>query len=151
MVQHSEMLSSKKLSRVLKLACGILVLTIVGWVLCSVGRGQTANRSASAPGRVEAASDILSLGTSATGTIAELLVKAGDHVQPGQHLVRVECGNVERELEARKSDLAAAEAALSRIVRGPRSEEVRIGIANVNLADARLQEAEKSFQRKQQL
>src|ERR1700680_4306573 len=123
MVQHSEMLSSKKLSRVLKLACGILVLTIVGWVLCSVGRGQTANRSASAPGRVEAASDVLSLGTSATGTIAELLVKAGDRVQAGQHLVRVEYRNIERELEARKSDLAASEAVFARISHGPRPEE----------------------------
>ncbi len=104
-----------------------------------------------APGRVEAASDVLSLGTSATGTIAELLVDAGAHVQAGQRLVRVECRNIERELEARRSDLAAAEAALSRTVHGPRPEEISIGIANVNLADARLQEAEKSLQRTQQL
>jgi multidrug resistance efflux pump len=104
-----------------------------------------------APGRVEAASEVLSLGTSATGTIAELLVDAGAHVQAGQRLVRVECRNIERELEARRSDLAAAEAALSRTVHGPRPEEISIGIANVNLADARLQEAEKSLQRTQQL
>jgi HlyD family secretion protein len=34
---------------------------------------------------------------------------------------------------------------------GPRPEEITIGIANVNLADARLQEAEKVLQRTQQL
>jgi len=48
------------------------------------GRGQPANKSTSAPGRVEGGSDVLSLGTSATGTVAELLVKAGDRVQAGQ-------------------------------------------------------------------
>ena len=105
----------------------------------------------SAAGRVEGGSDVLSLGTSATGTIAELLVQAGAHVQAGQHLVRVECTNVERELEARKSDLAAAELFYLRTLHGPRTEEISVGIANVNLADARLQEAEKALRRTQQL
>ena len=133
-----------------KLLPGLLVAATAWWGPGGVGMGQPAD-SAAASGRVEGGSDILSLGTSATGTIAELLVGAGDHVQAGQRLVRVECGNIERELEARKSDLAAAEAALSRTVHGPRPEEMSIGIANVNLADARLQEAEKSFDRTQQL
>jgi multidrug resistance efflux pump len=93
----------------------------------------------------------LSLGTSATGTIVALLVNAGAHVQAGQHLVRVECGNVERELEARQSDLAAAEAFYLRSLHGPRTEEISVGIANVNLADARLQEADKVLKRTQQL
>jgi multidrug efflux pump subunit AcrA (membrane-fusion protein) len=115
--------------------------------LSSVGTGQpVAAQSVSAitaAGRVEGGGDVLSLGTSATGTIAALLVKVGDHVQPGQHLVRVECSNVERELEARKSDLAAAEAFYLRTLHGPRPEEISVGVANVNLADARLQEAQK--------
>jgi multidrug resistance efflux pump len=151
MVHRPELLSSKKLSRVAKLACGIFALTIVGWGLCGVVRGQTAYRSASAPGRVEAGSDVLSLGTSATGTIAELPVKAGDRVQAGQHLARVECRNIEREVEARESDLAASEAVFARISHGSRPEEIAIGVANVNLAEARLHEAEKQFQRAQTL
>jgi multidrug resistance efflux pump len=102
-------------------------------------------------GRVEGASEVLSLGTSATGTIAEVLVTVGDHVKAGQHLVRVECSNIEHELQARNSDLAAAEAAFLRVLHGPRPEEISIGVANVNLADARSQEADKSFQRTQQL
>jgi multidrug efflux pump subunit AcrA (membrane-fusion protein) len=88
---------------------------------------------------------VLSLGTSATGTIAALLVKAGEHVQPGQHLVRVECSNVERDVGARKSDLAATEAFNLRTLHGPRLEEISVGIANVNLAEARLQEAQKAL------
>jgi multidrug resistance efflux pump len=113
----------------------------------NAGKGQPADGTTPAPGRVEGGSDVLSLGTSATGTIAQLLVSAGAHVTAGQHLVRVECGNVERELDARKSDLAAAEASYMRTVHGPRPEEISIGIANVHLAEARLAEADKALQR----
>jgi HlyD family secretion protein len=80
-----------------------------------------------------------------------LLVEPGARVQAGQLLVRVECRNIERELEARNSDLAAAEAVYLRTLHGPRPEEITIGIANVNLAEARSQEAEKSLQRTQLL
>jgi multidrug resistance efflux pump len=101
----------------------------------------------SAPGRVEGRSDVLSLGTSVTGTIAELLVGPGSRVAEGQHLVKVECGPIERELDARKSDLDAAEATFLRTLHGPRVEEIAIGVANVNLADARLREAQRSLDR----
>jgi HlyD family secretion protein len=151
MFQRSALLSRKKLSRAVRLVCGVLILTMVWWGLPGLGRGQPANRSTSAPGRVEGGSDVLALGTSATGTIAELLVKAGDRVKAGQHLVRVECRNIERELEARGSDLAASEAVFARISHGSRPEEIAIGVANVNLAEARLHEAEKQFQRAQTL
>jgi HlyD family secretion protein len=105
----------------------------------------------SALGRVEGHSDVLSIGTSATGTIAELLVGPGTRVAAGQHLVKVECGPIERELDARKSDLDAAEAAFLRTLHGPRPEEIAIGVANVNLADARLREAQRSLDRIHQL
>ena len=139
-----------------KLLLGLLIVAAAAWWgLSSVGTGQpVAAQSASATtaaGRVEGGSDVFSLGTSATGTIAELLVKAGDHVHPGQHLVRVECSNVERELEARRSDLAAGEAFYLRTLHGPRPEEISVGVANVNLAEARLQEAQKALLRTQQL
>jgi HlyD family secretion protein len=133
----------------------LLFAAAAWWGLSSFGTGRpVAAQSASpvtAAGRVEGGSDVLSLGTSATGTIAALQVKAGDHVEPGQQLVRVECGNVERDLEARKADLAAAEAFNLRTLHGPRQEEISVGIANVNLAEARLQEAEKALQRTQLL
>jgi HlyD family secretion protein len=149
-VARERVFSEWKLRPAAILLLGLLIVA-VGWYGSGTGMGQPADATTSAPGRVEGGSDVLSLGTSATGTIAELLVSAGAHVQVGQHLVRVECGNVARELEARKSDLAAAEAAYSRTLHGPRPEEISIGIANVNLADARLQEAEKALQRTQQL
>jgi len=151
---QGRMFSQKKLRWAANLLPGLLIVAIAWWGWGHAGMGQPAannNNTASAPGRVEGAGDVRSLGTSATGTIAELLVDAGTHVQPGQHLVRVECANIERELEARKSDLAAAEAAFTRTLHGPRPEEIAIGIANVNLADARSQEADKALRRTQQL
>jgi multidrug resistance efflux pump len=141
----------QKRQQAVKLLPGLLVVATAWWGSGGVALGQFLDATTAAPGRVEGGSDVLSLGTSATGTIAELLVDAGAHVQAGQHLVRVECRNVERELEARKSDLAAAEAAYSRTLHGPRPEEITIGIANVNLAEARLQEADKVLQRTQLL
>jgi multidrug efflux pump subunit AcrA (membrane-fusion protein) len=47
-------------------------------VIAPTAYGQTPNGPVSAVGRIEGGSDVLSLGTSATGTIAQLLVKAGD-------------------------------------------------------------------------
>ena len=151
MFQRLEILSNKRLSLAAKLGCGVLVVTTVWWGWPGVGTGQPANKSMSAPGRVEGGSDVLSLGTSATGTIAELLVKADDRAQAGQPLVRVDCRAIERELAARESDLAASEAVFDRVSHGSRPEEIAIGVANVNLAEARLQEADKQFQRAQTL
>jgi multidrug efflux pump subunit AcrA (membrane-fusion protein) len=88
----------------------VIVAAAAWWGPSSVGIGQpVATRSPadvkSVAGRVEGGSE----GASATGTIAELLVRAGARVQAGQQLVRVECSAIERELEARKTDLAAAQ------------------------------------------
>jgi len=130
---------------------GSLIVAAAWWGGSVVGTAQTTDVPAPTPGRVEGASDILSLGTAATGTVAELLVRPGARVQAGQHLLRIECGNIERELEARRSDLAAAEAAYLRVLHGPRPEEVAIGMANVNLAEARSEEANKTLARAHQL
>jgi HlyD family secretion protein len=113
--------------------------------------GQRPNGPVSATGRIEGGSDVLSLGTSATGTIAQLLIKAGDHVEAGQHLLRVDCRAIEAEKTARESDLAASESAFARVTHGSRPEEIAIGEANVNLAEARLLEAQKAFDRAQAL
>jgi HlyD family secretion protein len=150
MLQHSFKFAAK-------LVPGLLIVAATAWWgLSIVGTSQSVRAQSpanvkSAAGRVEGGGDVLSLGVSATGTIAELLVHAGAHVQAGQHLVRVECSAIEREFDARKSELAAAESFYLRTLHGPRPEEISVGIANVNLADARLQEAEKVLQRTQQL
>jgi multidrug resistance efflux pump len=93
-----------------------------------------------APGRLEAGGP-MPIGTAVSGIIAEVLVHEGDRVAAGQLLVRITCETFEKELEARKSFLASAQAAFERTVNGPRPEEIGIGIANVGLAEARSEEA----------
>jgi HlyD family secretion protein len=71
--------------------------------------------------------------------------------RPGKTLLQVECRNLESEISARQSDLAASEAVFAHITHGSRPEEIAIGEANVNLASARLLEAQKAFDRAQAL
>ena len=128
-----------------------VILAICSLVIVGAAEGQSHSGPVSAAGRIEGGGDVLSLGTPATGTIAQLLVKAGDHVEAGQHLLRVDCRAIEAEQTARESDLAASEAAFARVTHGSRPEEIGIGEANVNLAEARLREAQKQFDRAQTL
>jgi HlyD family secretion protein len=127
------------------------VVALCALAVSGAANGQTPSGPVSAAGRIEGGSEVLSLGTAATGTVAQLLVKAGDHVKAGQHLLRVDCRAIEAEQTARESDLAAAEAAFERVTHGSRAEEIAIGEANVNLAEARLHEAQKQFDRAQSL
>jgi multidrug resistance efflux pump len=127
---------------------------LIALFVCGTGwtaSAQPLHGAVSARGRVEGGSEIFSLGTSATGTISQLLVKAGDHVEAGQPLLRVDCRDLEGVVAARQSELAASEAAFARVTRGSRPEEIAIGEANVNLANARLHEAQKIFDRTQAL
>jgi HlyD family secretion protein len=116
---------------------------------CNVSSAEsdTAKVAATAPGRIEGGTDAMPIGTAVSGVIAELLVHEGDHVAAGQLLVRLSCDNIQKELEARKSTLAAAEATNQRVVNGPRTEEIAVGTANVGLAEARSEEASISLRR----
>jgi multidrug resistance efflux pump len=129
--------------------CLLGATIVISEVGCAAS-GQPAN-AISVPGRIEGAGKILSLGASTTGTISQLLVKPGDHVEARQALLHVECSDLEGEILARQSDLAAAEAVFARVTHGSRPEEIAIGDANVNLAEARLHEAQKEFDRTQAL
>jgi multidrug resistance efflux pump len=133
------------------LPTSIFLSGLIVALLHLAGAGAAYGSAVTATGRIEGGSDVLSLGTSATGTIAQLLIKPGDHVEAGQHLLQVDCRAIEAEKAARESDLAASEAAFARVTHGSRPEEIAIGEANVNLAEARLHEAQKQFDRAQSL
>ncbi len=128
----------------------LLIPLVAFWCgACNVNSAEldTAKVVATAPGRVEGANNPMPVGAAVSGVIAEVLVHEGDRVAAGQLLVRVSCDNIQKELEARKSTLAAAEATFERVVNGPRVEEVAVGIANVGLAEARSEEASISLRR----
>ena len=142
-------MTQKRLAASVSLCSVIVAISCL--VIASAADGQPPGGPVSAAGRIEGSSDVLSLGTSATGTIAQLLVKAGDHVEASQHLLQVDCRAIEAEKTGREADLAASEAVFARVTHGFRPEEVAVGEANVNLAEARLREAQKQFDRAQAL
>jgi multidrug resistance efflux pump len=117
-------------------------LAVLSCAACNVSSTELdAGSIASAPGRVEGAGDPMPIGTAVSGVIAEVLVHGGEHVAAGQLLVHLSCDNIQKELEARRATLAAAEAVAQKMVNGPRPEEIGIGVANLGLADARSEEA----------
>jgi HlyD family secretion protein len=139
-------MSQRFLSKWIPLFVGVLIWG-VGWPV----NGEPLNAVLSVRGQIEGGSELFALGTSATGTILQLLAKPGDHVQAGQALLRVDCRDLESEVAARQSDLTASDAIFARVTHGSRPEEIAIGEANVNLANARLHEAQKEFDRAQTL
>jgi multidrug resistance efflux pump len=128
----------------------IVVLgAVIGCAACGEcsAESRTSSIIVTAPGRIESATNIMLLGTAATGTIAELLVNESARVEAGQLLVRIDCASIQNELDARSFQLAAAEAVLERLVKGPRPEEIAMAIANVTSAEAREEETRLSLRR----
>lgn len=103
--------------------------------------------TAAAPARLEGATDIMPLGSAATGVVRELLVREGDRVEAGQLLLRLDCKPIEHELKARLGEQATAEAILDRLKHGARGEDIEIAKALVRLAEARSDEAEQTRER----
>lgn len=134
-----------------RLTASVALAGLIVAVSCLAIADAAYGQLVSAAGRIEGGSDVLSLGSAATGTIAQLLVKPGDHVEAGQHLLQVDCRAIEAEKTARTSDLAAEDAAFTRVLNGFRPEEISVGEANVNLAEARLREAQRQYDRAQAL
>jgi multidrug resistance efflux pump len=99
------------------------------------------------PGRIVRLGNVLSIGTAASGVVADLQVRDGMGVEKGQLLLRIECMDLEKELDARKAKLAALEAVLARVEHGPRQEEVAVAAANVELADTRVEQAAADLKR----
>jgi multidrug efflux pump subunit AcrA (membrane-fusion protein) len=81
-------------------------------------------------GHVEGGGDELALGASTTGTIAQMLVKSGDHVEAGQVLLRVDCRDLENEIAARQADLAVSDAILALTTRGFCDRAVELSLPN---------------------
>ena len=125
----------------------LILLAAIGCAGCDATSAQVGDKVVvAAPGRLEGG-ERMPIGAAVSGVVAEVLVHEGERVAAGQLVARISCENLEKELDARKGFLGAAEAALARTVNGPRPEEIGIGIANVGLAEARAEEAGISLRR----
>lgn len=87
------------------------------------------------------------IGTAASGVVVDLRVQNGMHVEQGQILVRIECNDLEKELDVKKAQLGALEAALARVEHGPRPEELAVAAADVELASTRMEQADADLKR----
>lgn len=121
-------------------------------ICCAAGhaipvRAEAAKAAVVVPGRIVRLGNVLSLGTAASGIVADLPVRDGMHVEKGQLLVRIECADIEKELDAQKAKLAAVEAALKRVEDGPLPEELAMAAANVEVAVARSEQTDTALKR----
>jgi multidrug resistance efflux pump len=100
-----------------------------------------------APGRIESQSGTMSIGSAASGTVKDILVREWSRVRIGDLLLMVDCRPLEAELQVRIAQFGAAEAALERVRNGPRPDEIAVGEAAVGFSHARADEAQKAFER----
>jgi multidrug resistance efflux pump len=89
----------------------------------------------------------MSIGSAASGTVKDILVREWSRVRIGDLLLTVDCRPLEAELQVRIAQFGAAEAALERVRNGPRPDEIAVGEAAVGFSHARADEAQKAFER----
>lgn len=89
------------------------------------------------PGVVE--TQEVRLGSKIGGRVAQVLVKEGDMVEPGQLLARLDTPELEAQRAQCQAILRAAEADFLKAKNGPRAEEREAGRLHVEAAKARLQ------------
>jgi HlyD family secretion protein len=141
------------MKHVLIAAVGVLLLD-AGDVRAQNADPAAANRPkvvAAAPGRIEGSSDAIAVGASISGIVERVLVRQGDAVAAGQVLLRLACGDIASQLKSRESEHEALTAVHQRLLNGPRPQEIEVAKSNVELAEARLAEADLRMTRSQTL
>lgn len=89
----------------------------------------------------------MQIGAAASGVVSKILVRDGEQVSAGQLILTLDCRPLAAEMQVRKANAAAAEAAAQRTRNGPRLDEIAIGVAGVGVAQARAEEAQAAYLR----
>jgi multidrug resistance efflux pump len=100
-----------------------------------------------APGKIESVGGPMAIGSAATGTVKEVLVREWSRVDAGALLVTIDCQPLAAEVQAQAARSGAATAVFDRVRNGPRPTEVAVGEAAVGYQQARAEEAQKAFER----
>jgi HlyD family secretion protein len=119
------------------------------FALLLAGCGRSDPNALVASGTVEATD--AQLGFQASGRIVEIAVREGDAVKGGALLASLDRAEAEARRRQSEAQLAAAQARLSELERGFRSEEVAQAKAELDAARERLAEAERELDRSQTL
>ncbi|MEQ1949656.1 MAG: HlyD family efflux transporter periplasmic adaptor subunit [Bryobacteraceae bacterium] len=102
-----------------------------------------------AAGRVEPASEEITIGSELDGKLQSVPVEEGDTVRKGQVVAVLDNGNYAARIEIAKSDVREREAALERLRNGERVEVKREAAAAVREAEAALEQARAERERRE--
>lgn len=97
--------------------------------------------SVAGAGLVEASTENIDVGTPVSGVVVEVMVKAGQVVQKGQMLFRLDDRAARSELAVRQAALESAQHQLDRLLAMPRVEDLPALEAKVSRSQAQLEEA----------
>jgi ABC exporter DevB family membrane fusion protein len=104
-----------------------------------------------APGRVEAVSEEIRVSSELSGRLRSVDVEEGERVHAGQVLAQLENEDYLARVASAAATLAERRAELERTVNGARSQERRAAEANVEAAEAVLENARKEAERRRNL
>jgi membrane fusion protein YbhG len=93
--------------------------------------------------------DTITVGSRVGGRVADVLVREGDRVVPGQALVRLEPGDLPAQKAGAEGQLAAARASLEKLQKGARPEEIQAARARAQTAVAALAETRAGARKEQ--
>jgi ABC exporter DevB family membrane fusion protein len=103
------------------------------------------------PGRIEGATEVISVGAGVDGVIAELRVKEGQRVKAGEVVALIDRADLHSELARAQAMAESARQSRTRLVRGSRNEEREEAEAETRAARAVLEQARNEYQRMQSL
>ena len=134
-------------NRALPIAAGAVLVLFAAWFFLLRGRG--ADGALDASGTVEATD--AQLGFEAAGRIDTILVHEGDRVQAGQPLARLDQAELNARRQQAAAQLAAAQATLTELERGNRTQDVQQGRDALTAANQRLADAQRDLDRTRRL
>jgi len=133
--------------RLLPIAAAVIVILFAAWFFLLRGGG--ADGPLDASGTVEATD--AQLGFEAAGRIDTIVVHEGDRVKAGQELARLDQSELNARRQQASAQLAAAQATLTELERGSRTEEVQQGRDQLATANQRLADAQRDLDRTKRL
>ena len=119
--------------------------------LCQAQPSPQPRAAFTAPGVVEPADGLVSIGTAATGVIERIVGGPGQLVHAGDELIKIDCAPLEADVKTLAGQAQAAQAVDERVRNGSRRQEIAVGEANVGVAKARAEEAAEALRRAQAL
>lgn len=103
------------------------------------------------PGRVEGESEVINIGAGVDGLLTAVLVQEGQQVRTGQVIARIDCREIESQIDEARALAERARQNRLRLLRGSRPEERRKAADETAVAEAQFRQAQLQHQRVAQL